>query len=91
MSKQPVTVQLKEPIQHGTEAITSLTLHPLKARDLRGMSLDNPGMGDFMDILSNSARQPPSVIEELDVEDLMECIGVVKDFFPSSLPTGKSR
>ena len=88
----PVTVTLKEPITFGSETISSLTLHPLKARDMKSLKLGDSGgmeMGDFLGVISSSARQPPSVVDELGVEDLLACVEVITDFLPASLRTGR--
>lgn len=81
------TVKLKEPIQHGSDTITELTLRKPKAKDFRKLPLE-PNFGDILDLIARLAGQPPSVIDEMAAEDLTEVADHVAGFMPAGLGTG---
>lgn len=80
-------LKLKKPIQNGTETIGQLEIREPKAKDFRRMPMQ-PNMGDMLNMLGSLAGQPPSVIDELSVEDMTAATEIVAGFFPSSPPTG---
>lgn len=81
---------LATPIQHGTETIKEFDLRRLKAKDFRSLPAEL-GFDDMLTLASASAAQPPSVIDELDAEDMTKLMEVVGSFLGSSLKTGKRR
>lgn len=88
MAEPIKTIPLKHPVQHGNETVAALDfMRRPKAKDLRGLPV-NLGFDELMTVLGRMTSQPPSVINELDLEDLMAAVEVVTDFLPSSLPTG---
>lgn len=81
------TLKLKEPVQFGSETIAELTLRKPKAKDFRKMPAA-PGVGDLLDLAARLAAQPPSVIDELCVEDMEAVLDAVSGFMPSGPATG---
>jgi hypothetical protein len=82
------TIDLKYPIQQGQETITHLEfMRRPKAKDLKGLPV-NLGFDELMTILGRLTGHPPSVLGELDFDDLMVAVEVVTDFLPGGLQTG---
>lgn len=83
-------IELREPIQRGTELITKLELRKPKAKDLRKlpMQLDT---GDLLNLAGALCGQPPSVIDELGMEDTSELLDTVGNFMAPGQPTGGKR
>lgn len=81
------TLKLKEPVQFGSDTISELILKKPKAKHFRNLP-SQPDVGDILDLASKLCDQPPSLIDELGVEDMAALLEVVHDFFPSSLGTG---
>ena len=90
MVKQEIVVKLKVPIEQGTEKIHELVLRRPKARDFRGLPME-PSLGHVLDLAGDLSGQAPSVIDELDVEDMMEVVGVLEKFMPGGQETGGKR
>ena len=82
-----VVLKLKEPIQVGSEQITELKFRKMKAKDIRNLPAA-PNTGDLLNIAGKLCAQPPSVIDELGMEDTVEVLEVVSSFLPGSRPTG---
>ncbi len=81
---------LKTPIKFGTETISEFELRRLKAKDFRSLPAEL-GFDDMLSLASASAAQPPSVIDELDAEDMTALMAVVAGFLGSSPKIGKRR
>lgn len=79
---------LMEPIQQGSETIKELEFRKPKAKDLRKLPV-NAGTGDILDLAGRLCGQPPSVIDELSIDDTVKVLEVVSDFLPGSQKTGK--
>jgi len=73
------TIMLSEPVEHGSETITTLEIKPPKAKHLRSMPLE-PNTGDLLDLAAKLAGHPPSVIDELGMKDMTEVLTVVGNF-----------
>lgn len=85
------TLTLKYPVTQGSETISELVFERrLRAKDFRGLPL-NLGFDDMFTLLSRLTANPPSVIDELDTEDLMAAVEVVSDFLPVGLKIGGKR
>lgn len=85
----PISFILTEPISFGSETIRELTLQPLKAKHLRGLS-DKPGMSEMLDLVSKASGQPKPVIDELSASDALSLMEIVGGFLTSSRETGGS-
>lgn len=86
---QTKKITLKTPIQNGTEEIKELVVRKPKARDLRRLP-GNPKTGDILDLAGGLVGHPPSVIDELDIEDTMALLEAVTDFLPGIQRTGEA-
>lgn len=86
---ESTTVQLRKPIQHGSEVITQLTLRPLKGKDMRRLkaSTDQP-MAMIIELAGYLSGQVTQVIDELEGEDLREVMQAVSGFLGGGLTTG---
>lgn len=89
MTDDPNILKLKEPIKHGSETISELVFRKPKAKDFRSVPME-PNMGDILNLVGKLSGQPPSVIDELGTEDMMEACAKVSGFFPAGLGTGKT-
>lgn len=85
-----MVVALKHPVQFGSEKITRLEFKRPKARHFRGLPLE-PKVGDIMDLMARLADVPPSVIDELEPEDLEAASSIVGGFMPGGRATGSTR
>jgi hypothetical protein len=82
-NKRKVPKKLKiEPVEFNGETVSELTIRRIKGRDL--MRLGKHG-GSDMDsmlrgLLPDLIDQTPEFVEEMDAEDVMECIAVIEGF-----------
>lgn len=86
----PYTRKLAKPLKHGETEITELvfTREPV-AGDLRGMRLSELDKADNLyTVIGRLTAHPPSVMQNLGMEDLVECAGFVESFFPNGQRTG---
>ena len=80
-------LKLQYPIVFGTTTIEQLEFAKLKGKHLRGLPplKENEITFDFLlSLVHKLTAQPPSVVDELQGEDLMGAIEVAGDFFDSS-------
>lgn len=80
---------LTESINFGSETILKITLQPLKAKHLRGLS-DKPGMSELLDLVGKASGQPKPVIDELSAADALSLMEIVGGFLTRSRETGSS-
>lgn len=80
-------LKLKEPIQFGSDTIDQLEIRKPKAGDMRSMPTE-PKMTDLLDLGGRLCGQPPSVINELGIEDMMMLLEIVGNFIPTGRRTG---
>lgn len=82
----PITIPLKHPVEFGQRTVSEFVIkRRLKGKDFRGVRMGSDGsfdMGAFMDLAASLVEEPPSLIDALDAEDLMEVIDVVSGFMP---------
>ena len=85
----PKVHKLKEPVKAGSETITELTIRAPKAKDLRKLPAQ-PQTGDLLDLAGRLCGQPPSVIDELGMDDTMAVLDIVGNFMEPGQTTGSS-
>jgi hypothetical protein len=85
-----VTLHLKEPVIQGEEKISELKLVKPKAKHIKRLKLDGLTMEDMLSLGGRLAGQPPSVIDELCMEDTFALSGVIESFLPASDTVGKT-
>lgn len=85
----PVVINLKHPVENGSERITSLTFQRGKLGHLKGVKLDELVGDHLITVAARMCGQPPRVIEALDPDDSEEVVPVVLDFFARCLGGGK--
>ena len=81
------TVRLSESIKLGSEIIASLEFRKPRAKDFRTFP-QNPNTGDLLNLAGRLCGQPPSVMDELCVEDMVEVLHVVENFIEGGQKTG---
>lgn len=86
---EPVVLKLGEPIRQGSEEITELKIRKPKAKDFRTLPME-PSMGDILNLAGRLCGQPPSVIDELGMEDTLKLMDIVGNFIEPGQPTGKT-
>ena len=82
---------LKTPVTHGEEKITELNFRTPVAKDLRKYEMTD--LNKFSKIQSLSAQLcglPESVLDNLEMEDLINCSRIILSFLPPSLETPES-
>lgn len=82
-------ITLLEPIAFGSETITELKITRPKGKHLRSMPMD-PNVGDFLDLAGKLTGYPPSVMDELDAEDVTQVAEAVEAFLDGGQKTGSS-
>lgn len=92
MSEPIKLLKLKYPVQRGSETVSELrVMKRPRAKHFKGIPAQNIMFDHMLVLLGKITGQPPSIIEELDSEDLFPAIELVNAFLPSSLTTGESR
>lgn len=87
---QPKTITLRHPVVHGAESITELTFsRAVKGKDLRGLPL-SMGFEHLLILAGRLCGQPPSVMEQLEGEDLLTVVETAGVFFAPGRPTGET-
>jgi hypothetical protein len=88
----PVVVQLQHPVMHGTEEVRELRAERrLKASDFRGIKSTEIMFDDMLTMIGRLFAIPPSVVNELDVEDMMAAGEVINSFFGTGQTTGETQ
>lgn len=87
----PKIHRLANTIQVGSETIAELTFSPIKGKHLRGIVFSSKGMlfDDLLTVAGRLCKQPPSVMDEIEGEDLEEVLEIVSGFISSGRKTGK--
>jgi len=83
-------LKLAEPIKQGSVTIDELEVRKPKAKDLRKFPTNAKTLGEMLDFAAHLCAQPPSVIDELSIEDAMKVFEVIMSFLPDGLKTGPS-
>lgn len=82
---------LKTPLTHGESKIAELNFRVPVAKDLRKYEMTD--LNKFSKIQSLSAQLcglPESVLDNLEMEDLIHCSRIILSFLPNSLETPES-
>lgn len=88
----PVLITLKNPVDFGSEHISSLEFRRGKMGDLKGMPLDGvPPVEKLLLLASRMCGKPVAMIEMLDDEDGSEVLELALGFFARCLGGGKKR
>lgn len=83
----PIVVPLQYPIQRGQTLISELHFRRGKAKELRLM--DGGGsISEMLDVAAQLCGQPPSVMDEVDMDDIQAVCAAVEKCLPSSRTTG---
>lgn len=84
--------KLTKPVPHGEESVSELTFRRAPvAKDLRGMSLRELDKADnLITLVGRLTDTPPSVIERVEMVDLLALLEVVTAFLPSGPRTGSA-
>jgi len=92
MAERVAVVTLKHPVSHGSEEIKELVAERrLQAKDFRGIKSTEIKFDDMLTMISRLFAIPPSVVNELDVEDMMAASEVINGFFGTSPRTGEEQ
>ena len=85
--RDSLKIKLVEPFQFGSQFIDELEMQPPKAKHIRNMPAA-PNTGDILNLAGKLCGQPPSVIDELGMEDTMKVLEVVGNFMQAGPKTG---
>ncbi len=86
---EPKTIVLHTPVTHGDLTISELTFsRPLKGKDMRGIPL-SIGMEHLLLLAGRVCGQPPSVMEQLEGDDLLAVLEIVGHFFGNGQLIGR--
>jgi hypothetical protein len=83
-------IKLREPVKQGSELISVLFVRKPKAKDFRALPAEGASTGDILDFAAKLVGQPPSVVDELCMEDFQELMEVVGNFVMPGQMTGNS-
>ncbi len=88
----PVLVTLNQPVDFGSERITSLEFRRGKLGDLKGLKMDGvPPVDQLLLLASRMCNKPIKVLEMLEDEDGSEVLELALGFFARCLGGGKRR
>lgn len=87
----PIVIKLEVPIERGSEVIYELQLQRPKAKHFKKMNMADASMEDALELLSQLSGQPPSVIDELAMEDFTAASEIVGNLFAPSRKTSTRR
>jgi hypothetical protein len=87
MSKN-VTIKLVEPIEQGNETITEIVLVKPKGKHFKKLPMEPVHVSDLWPFTCAICNQPPSVLDELVLEDFMKLMEEVGNFIPDGLGIG---
>lgn len=76
----PYELKLKHPIQFGSEEIKIINYRRPRAKDMRGINMNNLDFGSVLDIFAKMSDQPPPAIDEMDAEDAIKAVEVFSSF-----------
>lgn len=88
---EPKILKLRYPVGQGETAIAELVFRgPLKGKHMKGMPI---GAAMYVEHLlmvgGRLCNQPPSVMGELEGEDLMEALAITSSFLPGGPTIGQ--
>lgn len=88
---EPKVLKLKHPIVKGSETIAELEFRgPLKGRHVKGVPVGRAMcMEHILMVGGRLCNQPPSVMDELQGEDLLATMEITSDFLEGGPTTGK--
>lgn len=86
--REPIVVELDEPIAFGSEPIVKLTIKPLHAHVWWDFPLKNATFGDFLRVAGKASGQPDEVMRRLGATDMQKVVTAVATFLPNSQATG---
>jgi hypothetical protein len=81
------TLDLRVPVNFGTESITQLKIRRPKFKDVYGLPL-TLGYTELGQLLEKLTNQPKIVIEELDMIDAKPAMRIVADFLADGQEIG---
>lgn len=87
--KHPIEVRAKDSGEV-IERISALTFSRPTLRSMRAMDKAEGEIGKTIVLIAALTNQPPSVIDEMDAEDLLALAEVVQGFFGGFPPIGKA-
>ena len=84
-----ITYKLKYPIQIGSELIADIKIKRPKGKHFRKMRALGKDMSfaDVLDMIASLAGLAPSVIDEMDIEDVTALGELMNGFFSSERPS----
>ena len=84
----PIRLALTEPVMDGDKQIVDLVLRKPKAKDFRAIRQTDRPFGLLFDLAAHLAGVPPSVIDQLCMEDAHRVMAITQRFLGDSPATG---
>lgn len=86
----PVTVNLRFPVQFGSQTIGTLVFRKGRAGDLRGIALgEMPKSEQLLELAGRLCGQPRPVMDGLDADDTAEVFAIALGFIGRCQSVGK--
>lgn len=85
----PFTLELKHPVQFGSQIITEIHYRRPKAKDLKRIKPEQLETGDLINLFASISDQDPPVIDELDAVDILVAVQLVGGFLAPGQETGE--
>ena len=85
-------IQLRCPLDNNGVMVKEIAITGIKAKHFKNIpdgafeKIKNPAA--FIPIVANVTGLPESVVDEMDIADLLEVIAAISDFLPGSPQTG---
>lgn len=89
---EPKVLKLQHPIGQGDAAITELVFQgPLRGKHMKGVPVGSSAMcmEHILMVGGRLCNQPPSVMGELQAEDLFAALDITSGFLPGGPTTGQ--
>lgn len=91
---ESIDVELSHPIQWGENKVyEKFTITRPKAKHMRGVNfkkIEEQDGSEILKLIEKLSGEPPSVVDRLDLTDVMKIAEVIQVFLPSGPETGKS-
>ncbi len=80
MAKKQIEITLVEPVKNGDEEISVIKLKRPKVKHLKAMDRVQGDVSKVIEMISELANVPPSVVGEFDLDDLEKCNNFIAGF-----------
>lgn len=81
-------IKLASPIEWGEETITEIRIAKPRGKQFKKLPMEPKTMEDMFPFIASITDQPPAVLDDLEIEDLLQLMEKVEGFIPGGLEIG---